>query len=352
MAAHQIIVPGAMPSRDSNGRALPGRLYFYLPDTTTPATVYTTSALTTAHAFPVVSDSSGRFASIWADDANSFDVVWTDMQDVRQAAYDDISPLTSAITASGDIAETAADSATASATAAAASAVAAAATLAATEAFVEDFGDISSSVTAAQLAETNAETAEAAAEAAQAAAEAAAASAANIGLHSLWIPAQGFTPRTTNGAAPGTIELATNKIMFRTLDFDASTIEYAQFQIAMPKSWNEGTVQFRAVWSHAATTTNFKVSWGLQGVAVSDDDAGDVAFGTAIYSNDDGGTTNDVYRSPLSAAITIAGTPLAEDVIVFQVLRKADDATNDTLAVDARLHGIVLFFTTDAGNDA
>jgi hypothetical protein len=352
MTARQLIVPGAQPSRDANGRALPAKLYFYQPDTTTAATVYTSSALTTAHSFPILSDSAGRFEPIWADDANTFDVVWTDLNDVRQAAYDDIAPLSSAVLASASLAETAADSATSSATAAAASAVSAAATLAATEAFVEDFGDISSSVTAAQLAETNAEAAEVAAEAAQAAAVAAAASAQNIGLHSLWVPAQGFTTRTTNGAASGTIELSTNKIMFRTLDFDASTIEYAQFQIAMPKSWNEGTIQFRAVWSHAATTTNFKVSWGLQAVAISDDDAGDVAFGTAIYSNDEGGTTNDVYRSPLSTAVTIAGTPLAEDVVVFQVLRKADDATNDTLAVDARLHGIVIYFTTDAGNDA
>jgi hypothetical protein len=40
--------------------------------------------------------------------------------------------------------------------------------------------------------------------------------------------------------------------------------EYAQFSIAMPKSWNEGTLTFAPVWSHPATTTNFGVVFDLQ----------------------------------------------------------------------------------------
>jgi hypothetical protein len=175
---------------------------------------------------------------------------------------------------------------------------------------------------------------------------------AMAGKQAIYIPAGAMVARTTNGAAAGTVETTTNKIMLASLDFDASTIEYAQFKIRMPKSWNEGTVSFVPEWSHASTSTNFKVSWGLQGVAISDDDAGDAAFGTAQYSNDTGGTTDDFYAGPESSAITIAGTPAAEDLVVFQVLRKADDGTNDTLAIDARLLGITLYITTDAGNDA
>lgn len=161
-----------------------------------------------------------------------------------------------------------------------------------------------------------------------------------------------MSPRTTNGAAVGQIETTTNKVMVRTLDFDASTIEYAQFSIRMPKSWNEGTVTFIPSWSHASTTTNFKASWGLQAVAISDDDTLDVAFGTGQTSNDTGGTTNDLYAGPESSAVTIAGTPAAEDLVIFQVYRKADDGTNDTLAIDARLHGVTIYITTDAENDA
>jgi hypothetical protein len=173
-----------------------------------------------------------------------------------------------------------------------------------------------------------------------------------VGKQQLWIPASAMIARNTNGAAVGLSELTTNKVMLSTLDFDPSTVEYAQFQVAMPKSWNEGTVTFQPIWSHGATTTNFKVSWGLQGMALSNDDPMDAAFGTAQYSNDTGGTTDDIYIGDESAAVTIGGTPAAQDVVVFQVLRKADDGTNDTLAIDAKLIGVRLTITTDAGSDS
>ena len=64
-------------------------------------------------------------------------------------------------------------------------------------------------------------------------------------------------PRTTNGPSIGTVEMSTNKNMFKTLDYDTTTQEFAQFEIAMPKSWNNSTITFQPVWSHAATTTNF-----------------------------------------------------------------------------------------------
>lgn len=171
------------------------------------------------------------------------------------------------------------------------------------------------------------------------------------GKETIWIPASAMIARTTNGAASGTAEMTTNKNMVKTLDFDASTQEFAQFEIAMPKSWNNGTVTFQPVWSHASTTTNFGVVWALQAVATSDDDALDVAFGTEQASTDTGGTTNDRYIGPESSAITIAGTPATGDVVQFQIKRNPSHGS-DTLAVDARLHGIKLYITTNAATDA
>lgn len=171
------------------------------------------------------------------------------------------------------------------------------------------------------------------------------------GKETIWIPASAMIPRTTNGAASGTAEMSTNKNMVKTLDFDTTTQEFAQFEIAMPKSWNNGTVTFQPVWSHASTTTNFGVVWALQAVATSDDDALDVAFGTEQTSTDTGGTTNDRYIGPESSAITIAGTPATGDVVQFQIKRNPSDGS-DTLAIDARLHGVKVFFTTNAATDA
>lgn len=178
-----------------------------------------------------------------------------------------------------------------------------------------------------------------------------AAEAAFVGKHSIWVPAIAMIPRTTNGAASGTVEMTTNRNMVKTLDFDATGQEHAQFDIRMPKSWNVGTVTFIPVWSHASTTTNFGVVWALSGVAISNDDTLDVAFGTQVTSTDTGGTTNDLYQGPESAAITIGGTPAAEDYVQFRIQRVVSDGA-DTMAIDARLHGILLLYTTAEMNDA
>lgn len=172
------------------------------------------------------------------------------------------------------------------------------------------------------------------------------------GKHAIWIPAGAMSPSASGGcAALATIASAANQPDIQTLDFDASTAEYAQFSLRKPKSWNEGTVTFVPAWSHAGTTTNFGVVWTLQAVAVSDDDTIAANYGTAQSSTDTGGTTNDVYQGPESSAITIAGSPAAQDVVFYRVGRLPTDGS-DTMAIDARLHGITVYFTTDADNDA
>ena len=163
------------------------------------------------------------------------------------------------------------------------------------------------------------------------------------------IPASAMTPNTTNGAAVGVSESTTNKVMTRSLDFDQTTQEGAQFLIPMPKSWNESTVTFQPIWTAAAGTAAQTVVWELRAVALSDDDAIDAAFGTGQTSSDVLIATNDVHIGPESSAITIAGTPAEGDLVVFQIRR---NVASDDLAADAKLLGIRLFVTTNASNDA
>lgn len=165
-----------------------------------------------------------------------------------------------------------------------------------------------------------------------------------------WIPARDMSPSASGGcAALATIASAANKPDIQTLDFDSSSQEFAQFAILMPKRWDRGTVTFAPVWSHAAAAT-FGVVWELQVVAVSNDDTIAAAYGTAVGSTDTGGTTNDVYVGPESAAITVAGSPAAGDVVFFRLARAPANGS-DTLNVDARLHGIELYFNCAAEND-
>lgn len=174
--------------------------------------------------------------------------------------------------------------------------------------------------------------------------------AAGQGKQTIFIPASAMISRTTNGAASGTVESTTNKVMSKTLDFDTTTQEFAQFSVWFPKSWNLGTVTFQPVFSQLTTAAG-GVVFGLAGVALSDADDIDAAFGTPQTSTKTAGTLGKYYIGPESSAITIAGTPAAGDVVVFQINRTVADAS-DTLAQDARLHGIRLFFTTNAATDA
>jgi hypothetical protein len=172
------------------------------------------------------------------------------------------------------------------------------------------------------------------------------------GRHAVYIAAGSMAPSATGGCALlSRIASAADQPDIVSLNFDTTTQEYAQFSLVMPKSWDEGTVTFAPVWSHAATTTNFGVVWDLQGYAASNDDAIATAFGTAQTSADTGGTTNDIYMGPESSAITIAGTPASEDTVFFRLSRVTGNGS-DTMAIDARLHGIVLYITTNADTDA
>jgi hypothetical protein len=171
----------------------------------------------------------------------------------------------------------------------------------------------------------------------------------SVGPQTIWVPAGAMIARTTNGAASGTVETTTNDVMLSTLDFDAATAEYAQFNVRMPKGWNESTVTAYFVWSNASGTGN--VVWGLQGLGLSNDDVLDSAFGTAQEVTDGVTAAGDLMQSDATAAITIVGTPAEADWVVFQAYRNAATGS-DTLGVDARLHGVALIYTTDTANDA
>jgi len=172
------------------------------------------------------------------------------------------------------------------------------------------------------------------------------------GKHSIPISAGALRPSTSGGCASlSSVAIAAGQPDIITLDFDATAEEYALIQIAMPKSWNEGTITAKFYWSHADTTTNFGVAWGIQAVARGDADSMASNFGTAQVVTDTGGTTDTLYVSAETAAVTIAGSPAAEDLVFFRVFRQVSNGA-DNMAIDARLHGIALFVTTDASNDA
>ena len=171
------------------------------------------------------------------------------------------------------------------------------------------------------------------------------------GLETMWVPASAMYVTTTNPAEAAQVETTALRPDMKVLDFDAGTDEFAQFSVAFPKSWNEGTVTYQIYWTPASTNTGNCI-FGLQGVAVGDGDTIDVAYGTAVTVTDAGiGTVEDQQVSPVSSAVTIAGSPAVDQQTYFQLFRDAN-AGGDTFSADARVLGIKIFFTTDAANDA
>ena len=169
------------------------------------------------------------------------------------------------------------------------------------------------------------------------------------GKETIWVPAVAMYPNTTNGAATAQVELG-NGPELKVLDFDKDTDEFAQFAVAFPKSWNAGTVTFQAFFTATSTNTG-TTAWGLSAVALADNGDLNTAFGTQVVATAKAhsGTSNDLDVAAESGAVTIAGSPGADEYVFFQVSR---DVSADDLNADARLLGIKLFFTTSAANDA
>jgi hypothetical protein len=171
------------------------------------------------------------------------------------------------------------------------------------------------------------------------------------GKQTIWVPANAMTPTTSNGCADITaVETTAGRPDMYVLDFDKDADEHAQFTVAFPKSWNLGTITYQVFWSGLAATTG--VTWALQGVAMNDNETIDVAYGTAITVDDDAqGAVEELLVAAESSAVTIAGTPADDDLTYFRIFRDVS-AGNDDMAGDARLHGVKIFYTTDALNDA
>jgi hypothetical protein len=171
------------------------------------------------------------------------------------------------------------------------------------------------------------------------------------GKESIWVPAGAMYPSTTNPCSDLTqVETTALRPDLKVLDFAAAADDFAQFSIAFPKSWNEGTITYQPFWTVTGTNTG-TVVWQLGGIAVTSDATINTAFGTLIATTAlaHSGTSNDLMVSAESSAVTIAGSPSTDDVCFFQI--NLDTSASGQSGV-VRLLGIKLFFTTDAANDA
>ena len=173
------------------------------------------------------------------------------------------------------------------------------------------------------------------------------------GKQTIWVPATAMYATSSNGCADiEQTELTAGRPELKTLDFDPSSDENAQFSVAFPKAWNPSQlIMYQVFWTANSTNTGNCI-WNLKGVAIANDDAIDVAFGTGIDITDaHSGTANDLNVTAQSSSVTVAGSPAADEDVFFNISRDAN-AGGDTFSADAKLLGIKLFFATNLPNDA
>ena len=171
-----------------------------------------------------------------------------------------------------------------------------------------------------------------------------------VGTENMWIPATAMTPSETNGCGSITsVETTSGRPDLIVLDFDKDSDEFAHFSVAMPKSWNEGTITFQAYWTSSDTDTG-TVAWAMSGVSVGDNDTIDVAYGTAVVATAKAhsGTAEDLNISAVSGDLTVANAA-ADELAFFEIFR---DVSADNHDADARLLGVKIFYTTDTSTDA
>lgn len=175
--------------------------------------------------------------------------------------------------------------------------------------------------------------------------------AADISTQTIFVPAQAFYARDTNGASQASSESTTHKVMTKGFDFDAATAQYIQTTFTMPKGWNGGTITAIIMWSNLTNTTG-SVVWGIQGQNRGDIVALDQAFGTAVTVTDACDATQNYSQiSAETSAITFSGLTTGQKIVKLQVYRDAANGS-DTATANARLLGVIIKYGTTSLNDA
>lgn len=156
----------------------------------------------------------------------------------------------------------------------------------------------------------------------------------------IWYPSGALTPRTTAGAAAETKEYTTNDIDLDRYLFEAVTPDEAVFgTFIFPPNW-DSTITVIFYWDPSVSGSG-NVVWGAAAGSLDNDDAIDAALGTQVTVTDAYIVNGDVHESAETTAITIAGSPAAGDLIIFEIERLATNGS-DTYASDAALLGVLI----------
>ena len=165
----------------------------------------------------------------------------------------------------------------------------------------------------------------------------------------IFVPASAMWPATTSGCSALTqYESGVNKVNWKALLFDPSSVESAWGTFYLPDDWDT-TTSLKAKFLLRPFSSSGDAQFGIAGriYAGTSSDAIDQATGTEVTVT----TTfsaSGIVLSAATTAITMAGTAAAGKQVAFRV-RRNGTAGADTLAADTELLG-VLFQVYRQGN--
>ena len=127
---------------------------------------------------------------------------------------------------------------------------------------------------------------------------------------------------------------------------------FHEFAAPMPDSWDIGTVTARPYFFTSGATSNQVITFGLQGVSLSDGDAIATSYGTAVEVavTTSSNIAGKLIKGAATTAITIGGTPAKGDWTQFRTYRKGSDA-GARFSGDVILLGWYLSYTTSGYTD-
>jgi hypothetical protein len=171
-------------------------------------------------------------------------------------------------------------------------------------------------------------------------------------VHSVLVRAgDGLLPTVSNGCAVlARVSTSSASADITTLDFDASAVEYAQILVPMPKRWDKGGIRMHVLWSHASAASPAGVVWRMETTSMSDGSSLLNSYGSNVTVPDTGGSADTLYISPTTASLTPAGTISDDGLVAIRISRVATDSA-DTLAMDARIHAVRIFYGIDGLSD-
>jgi hypothetical protein len=180
----------------------------------------------------------------------------------------------------------------------------------------------------------------------------------SYGAETMWIPAPLWMPYITNGCSALTMwessAASSSFPQYPLLWFDPSADEHAGTVIHLPKRWNAGTVQYQVYWTCGTSTNTGDVLWKINdyGFDDADDLSNSTPFGTTGTSMSDTGqgVADRLHVSPLSSAASPGGATTTAHFTALRLWRDANDAA-DTFTADAGFIGLMLYWTSDQGDD-